>query len=73
MARRVLNLAARKFDVSQRSIIESPKLGNRQAALPPAADSRSKSRKKRRDKRAPTGSGAWRLRPLKVFGPNKSG
>jgi hypothetical protein len=69
----VLNLAGRKFGVSQRSIIESPKLGNRHAALPPAADSRSKSRKKRHDKRAPTsGSGARLLRSLKVFGLNKS-
>src|SRR5260370_31997207 len=72
-ARRVFDVAAGNSDVSQPSIVQSPQLGNRQAAVSPAADSRSKSRKKRRDKRAPTsGTAARRLRSLKVFGLNDS-
>jgi len=71
--RKVFDVAAGNSDISWLSIVESPQLGNRRAAVWPAADSRSKSRKKRRDKRAPTSvSGARRLRSLKVFGLNNS-
>jgi len=71
--RKGFDVAARNSDVSQRSIVESPKLVNRQAPASPPADSRLKSGKKRRDRRAATRRNSSRpFRSLNVFGLNTS-